>query len=110
MPHSRVKSRAMKFDGTVTYGNLITAASAIVGLAIGWGMLTARMDAADNRATAQRVEFIQITNDLKEAIKEQRIEMRELQKTINVITTDTALIRGRLAGNDAGISSKRVQQ
>lgn len=99
-PVRPVNSHSMKFDGTVTYGNLITAGCALVSIAVGWGMLSARLDATDSRATAQRVEFVQITTDLKEGMKEQRTEMRELQKSVSAINTDTALIRGRLAGGD----------
>lgn len=95
------KSHPMKLDGTVTYGNLITAASALIGVAFGYGVLTNRMDASDQRATQQRAEFSQAVVELKESIKDQRVEMKEVQRSINAITTDTALIRGRLASDGA---------
>lgn len=95
------KSHPMKLDGTVTYGNLITAASALIGVAFGYGVLTNRMDASDQRATQQRAEFSQAVVELKESIKDQRTEMKEVQRSINAITTDTALIRGRLASDGA---------
>lgn len=102
------KSHPMKIDGTVTYGNLITAASALLSVAFGYGVLTNRMDASDQRATQQRVEFSQAVTDLREAIKDQRTEMKEVQRSINAITTDTALIRGRLASD--GTASSRAQK
>lgn len=100
------KSHPMKIDGTVTYGNLITAASALISVAFGYGVLTNRMDASDQRAVSQRAEFSQAVVELKESIKEQRTEMKEVQRSINAITTDTALIRGRLASD--GATSTRV--
>lgn len=101
MEHEPVKSRSMKFDGTITYGNLFAGACALVSVSIGWGALTNRMDAADQRSVATSLQFSSAISDVREAIKEQRSEMREVQKSVNAITTDTALIRGRLAGGDA---------
>lgn len=98
-PHP--KRSFMKFDSTVTSGNILTAAAALASVAMGWGMLTARMDAADVRATAQRAEFTQAISDVREALKEQRTETKELQRSLSTITTDTALIRGRLASSDS---------
>lgn len=94
------KRRYMKFDPQITMGNILTAGAALVSVSVAWGVLTARMDAADQRAQQQRTEFSQAVADLREAIKEQRGEMRDVQKSINMITTDTALIRGRLASSD----------
>lgn len=106
LPDGQVKSRVMRFDPTVTSGNILTAATAILAVGVGWGVLTARMDASERALMAQRQEINQMVADVREAMKEQRGEMRELQKSVNGITTDTALIRGRLAGS--GESSNRV--
>lgn len=100
MPHTRVKSGFMAYDKTVTLGNLMTAGAALVSVAVGWGMLTARMDAADQRLITQNVQFTQAIARIDEALKEQRLEGKDLAKSLNAITTDTALIRGRLASGD----------
>ena len=100
MPHTRVKSGFMAYDKTVTLGNLMTAGAALVSVAVGWGMLTARMDAADQRLITQNVQFTQAIARIDEALKEQRLEMKDQARSLNSITTDTALIRGRLASGD----------
>lgn len=97
-----VKSHSMKLDGTVTYGNLLTAAAAVVSVAVGWGVMTARQDAADQRQAAQGVEFSRAIARIDDALKEQRNDQKDLAKAVQAITTDTALIRGRLASNDGG--------
>lgn len=99
-------SKLMRFDSTVTSGNILTAVAALVSVSVGWGMLTARMDAADQRAAQQRSEFTQAISDVRDALKEQRTETKELQKSIQTITTDTALIRGRLASTDNNTRGK----
>jgi len=90
----------MKYSGEITLGNLVSAGTALVAVAVGWGVLVTRVDASDQRMAAQRTEFTQALQDTKEAIKELRADSKELQKAVGAITTDTALIRGRLAGND----------
>lgn len=98
--HHSVKSKFMNFDSTVTSGNILTAAAAVLSVGVGWGVLTARLDASDQRALAQRAEFAQMIADQRESMREQRAEMREVQKTLNGLSNDTALIRGRLASNE----------
>lgn len=98
----KVKSHPMKLDGTVTYGNLITAGAAVVSVALGWGVMTARQDASDLRQAAQSVEFTRAIARIDDALKEQRNDQKDLAKAVQAITTDTALIRGRLSGNDGG--------
>jgi hypothetical protein len=107
MPHRQIKSGFMKLDGTITVGNLITAGAALVSIAIGWGMLTARMDANDQRQAAQGLQFSQAIARIDEALKEQRTDQKDLAKAVQAITTDTALIRGRLASNDTQTSTRK---
>lgn len=95
-----VKSHTMRLDGTITYGNLLTAAGTIVAVAVSWGVMTARQDAADQRQAAQGVEFSRAIARIDDALKEQRTDQKELARAVQAITTDTALIRGRLATND----------
>ena len=95
-----VKSGFMKLDGTITLGNLITAGTAMVSIAIGLAVMTARQDAQDMRLTTQGVEFTRAIARIDDALKEQRTDQKDLAKAVQAITTDTALIRGRLAGND----------
>lgn len=103
MPHrQQVKSAFMAYDKTVTLGNLITAGAAALSVAFGYGVLTSRMDHADQRLATQNVQFTQAIARIDEALKEQRLEMKDQARSLNSITTDTALIRGRLAGNDSG--------
>lgn len=97
-----VKSHSMRLDGTITYGNILTAVGTIVAVAVSWGVMSTRQEAMDARITKQDAEFSKAISDVREAIKEQRLDTKELQKSVNAITTDTALIRGRLASNDGG--------
>jgi pyruvate-formate lyase len=100
MPNTRVKSGLMAYDKTVTLGNLITAGAAAVSVAFGYGVLTNRMDAADQRMAAQAVQFTQAIARIDEGLKEQRQDQKDMTRAITSITTDTALIRGRLASGD----------
>ena len=75
-------------------------AGTIVAVAVSWGVMTARQDAADQRQAAQGVEFSRAIARIDEALKEQRNDQKDLAKAVQAITTDTALIRGRLASND----------
>lgn len=106
MPDRRVKSGVMQYDNTVTLGNVISIAAAISAVGLAWGMMTARQDAADLRDAQQNVQFSQAINRIDEALKEQRAEMKDQSRAIGAITTDTALIRGRLAGEGTGMSRK----
>ncbi len=90
----------MKIDGTITMGNLITAGAAMLSVGIGWGVVNGRLDAQADRQLAQGAQFSQAILRIDEALKEQRQDQKDLAKVVNLITTDTALIRGRLSGND----------
>ena len=96
-----VKSHSMRLDGTITYGNLLTAVGSIVAIAVSWGVMTARIEASDKRQEAQGVEFSRAIARIDDALKEQRNDQKDLAKAVQAITTDTALIRGRLATTDA---------
>lgn len=106
MPNTRVKSGLMAYDKTVTLGNLITAGAAALSVAFGYGVLTTRMDAAEQRAGTQAVQFTQAIARIDEALKEQRQDQKDMARAVTAITTDTALIRGRLASNDSGAVRK----
>ncbi len=100
LPNESVKAgpaehrATMKLDGTITYGNILAALSAIAAAGIAWGVLTSQV-------SQQRQEFTQAISDIKDSLRDQRLETKELQKSVNNITTDTALIRGRLASGDS---------
>lgn len=96
----------MDYQKTVTLGNLLTAGGAIVSVAVAWGAMTARMDASDQRIVAQRLELTTAIAEIREGMKEQRNDQRDLAKAVQAITTDTALIRGRLASNDTNQRNK----
>lgn len=102
-----VKSGFMKVDGTITVGNIFVAISAIVTVALSAGIMSGRLDKIEERAVTQRTEFSQALLDVKEGLKEQRQESKELAKAVQAITTDTALIRGRLAGNDGSNPARK---
>lgn len=105
---NRVKSHSMRLDGTITYGNLLTAAGTIVAVAVSWGVMTARQDAAEKSQAAQAQQFTQAIARIDEALKEQRTDQKDLARAVQTITTDTALIRGRLASSDSG-SNRNVK-
>jgi len=94
-----VKSGFMKYDNTITLGNVLTIGAAVVSVSVGWGVLTTRQDALKASSDDQRREFTAALADVREAIKEQRNDTKDLQKSVNAITENTALIRGRLAGD-----------
>jgi hypothetical protein len=64
-------------------------------------------EALANKVYGGRAEFMQVITDMREAVREQRVEIKELQKSVNAITTDTALIRGRLAGGDTPAGQRK---
>lgn len=107
MPDRRVKSGFMSYTNTITLGNLVTAVSAVLGIGIAWGLMTARQDAAELRAAQQNIQFSQAIAEVKEALKEQRLELKDQARTLTTITADTALIRGRLASGDGASSSRK---
>lgn len=94
------KTHPMKLDGTITYGNIMVAASAALSVGIGWGILTSRQESTDKTVAAQSVEFKAAISDIKESQRDARLEAKELQRSVAAISTDTALIRGRLANGD----------
>jgi septal ring factor EnvC (AmiA/AmiB activator) len=106
LPNESVKPRpdekraTMKIDGTITYGNILAAVSAIAAAGIAWGVLTSQV-------SQQRQEFTSAISDIKDSIREQRLETKDLQKSMNAITTDTALIRGRLASGDSNVTRSK---
>lgn len=106
MPDRRLKSSFMSYSNTITLGNILTAGSALLAVGVAWGLMTARQDAADLRDAQQNIQFSQAIAEVKEALKEQRLEMKDQARALSAITTDTALIRGRLAGND-GVGAGR---
>jgi hypothetical protein len=106
MPDRRVKSGFMHYDNTITLGNVVTVGMAVAAAGIAWGAMSARQDAADLRDAQQGQQFSQAISRIDEALKEQRLEMKDQARALSAITTDTALIRGRLAGND-GTSTGR---
>lgn len=106
MPNTRVKSGFMAYDKTVTLGNLITAGAAVFSVGMAWGVLSSRMDRTDDKLAGQTAQFTQAISRIDEALKEQRLEMKDQAKSLNAITTDTALIRGRLASGDGGASPR----
>lgn len=87
----------MTYDKTVTLGNLLTAGAALVSVAVAWGAMTARMDASDQRIVAQRLELTTVIAEIKEGMKEQRTDQKELSRKLDSLATDTAFIRGRAA-------------
>lgn len=107
MPDRRVKSGFMHYDNTVTLGNVVTVVAAVAAAGIAWGVMSARQDAADLRDAAQNQQFSQAIARIDEALKEQRLEMKDQARALSAITTDTALIRGRLASSDGAAASRK---
>lgn len=100
MPARPVKSSLMKYDGTITMGNLITAFTALISVGVAWGTMDSRVSAQSDKLGAQATQFAQAITEVRESIKEQKSDLKDLQKSINTITNDTALIRGRMASGD----------
>lgn len=92
------KHPIMKYDPTVTLGNYLTIIAAVVSVSVGWGVLTTRQDALEATSDDQRREFSQALSAMREEMREQRMDVKDLQKSVNLVSSDMALIRGRLAG------------
>lgn len=90
----------MRLDGTITYGHILTAITVVLGFGAQWGMNQEKFSTQDKAIAAQYQQFAQSIARVDEALKEQRLEMKDQAKSLNAITTDTALIRGRLASGD----------
>ena len=91
----------MRFDGTVTAGNVLTAGAMLLALAV-WGVrLESRVDHETDLRTRLESSVVQTTRDLKDA---QTISSTRLEKTIS----DEAL-RMRDSDADLKASLRRIE-
>ena len=93
---------AVRFDGTINLGHILTAAAMLTAGASAYFNLDKRVDlqARDIADVAKRAQ--DSTDRVLKELSDQRDTMKDTNRTINSIQNDVALLRGRAAAEPTG--------
>jgi len=87
----------MKFDPTINSGTIIQTLVFVISLAVGYGAYREDQARQDGRLTQVEVLADKDRDSTKEALKEIKTQVTDLQKSNQEIKESLAILRGRAA-------------
>lgn len=77
---------AIKYDPTINLGHILTFAAMVVGVMSSYSLLDKRIGVLEERSTAALIVASDKVTEQKEALKEIKADVKDLQRSVNDIS------------------------
>lgn len=81
---------AVKFDPTINLGHILTFASMVAAVTASYSLLDKRVGVLEERSNAAIVQATDRQTEQKESLREIKIDIKDLQRSVNEISRAVA--------------------